>query len=100
MVLDEMNAMDNPWSFLQQPSHTSSGITASYRSLLAAVDQGWKVAEPVQVLPTTRVDEWIYAFVLIHPSKAEFCRIFVPAVLDVVGYVERNLYPTVYSDGV
>jgi hypothetical protein len=40
MVLDEMNSIYNPWMLLQQPPHASLGITAPFRSLLAAIDQG------------------------------------------------------------
>lgn len=60
MVLDEMNAMYNPWNNLQQPHHPSGRITASLRSLLAGIDQGWQVKEPVEVIPTTQKDAWIY----------------------------------------
>jgi hypothetical protein len=94
-MVDEMSLYHNPWSFLQQPSHASTGITASFRSLLAAVDQGWRVEEPVQVLPAAQGDAWIYTFALTHPGKTEVCRIYVPAVSEVERFVERNHYQVV-----
>jgi hypothetical protein len=95
MVLEEMSAVYSPWSMLQQPAHTSAGITASFRSLLAAIDQGWQVEEPVQVLPTARGDTWIYYIVLTHTTLSQTCRLFVPAVSEVEQYVEQNHYQVI-----
>ncbi len=94
-MIEEMNAMYSPWSVLQQPMHTSIGITASFRSLLAAIDQGWLVEEPVQVLPTARGDNWIYYFVLTHATLSKTCRLFVPAITEVERYVEQNHYQVI-----
>lgn len=95
MVLDEMNALYNPWIILQQPSHASIGITASFRSLLAAIDQGWQVEEPVQAMPTIRKDTWTYCFVLRHPIFAQTCRLYAPMTPQMERYVERNHYQVI-----
>lgn len=95
MLLDEMTTIYGPWIMLQQPTHTSRGITASFRSLLAAIDQGWRVEEPVQVLPTAGGDTWIYYFVLTHPTLSQTCRLLVPAVAEVERYVEQNQYQVI-----
>jgi hypothetical protein len=90
MVLEEMNSIYNSWSILQQPPHASSGINASYRSLLAATDQGWQVEEPVQMLPSNHSNAWTYYFVLTHPVIPGICRIHIPALPEVKNYIERN----------
>lgn len=95
MVLDEMNAIHNPWNSLQQPSHASSGITASLRSLLAGIDLGWQVEEPVTVMPTEREDAWIYCFVLTHPVLEQTFQLYAPATLEIVRLVEQNQYQVI-----
>ena len=49
MIIEEMFALYNPWSYLQQPAHPMAGMNASFRALLAAIDQGWEIVEPVLV---------------------------------------------------
>lgn len=95
MVLEELNTIYNPWSFLQQPSHASSGINPSFRSLLAAIDQGWQVENPVQVLPMIQMDAWTYYFVLFHPAREQTCWMFLPAVPEVERFVEQNHYQVI-----
>ncbi len=95
MTLIEMNINYNPWDMLQQQPHASSGINTSFRSLLAAIDQGWLVEEPVQVMPSSRIETWTYYFVLTHPVIKQTCRLFVPATSEVERYVENNQYPVI-----
>ena len=95
MLTEELTAINDPWNVLQQPRHASSGAHAAYRTLLAAVDQGWQVVEPVQALPAALADTWTYYFVLTHPVSAEKYRLFIPALPEVEGYVERNRYQVI-----
>ena len=95
MVLEEMTAIDGPWNMLQQPAHASHGVNTPFRTLLAAVDQGWQVDEPVQVLPSARTKTWTYYFVLTHPALSQVCRLFVPALPEVERYVERNSFSVI-----
>ena len=46
MSLSQPIAADDMWSRLQQPTHPSE-TEPNFRQLLAALDQGWHVAEPV-----------------------------------------------------
>ncbi len=95
MVLEEMNAIYSSWTLLQQPTHPDPGVSASFRALLAAVDQGWQVEEPVQVMPSARSETWTYYFVLIHPALGQTCRLLVPALPEVERYVEQKPYSVI-----
>ncbi len=59
MILEELSAIYNPWCILQQPLHSSSGLHDSFLALLAAIDQGWEVVEPVQAMPSAAGNTWI-----------------------------------------
>lgn len=95
MVLDEMNAIHNPWINLQQPSHTSIGITASLRLILGAIDQGWELEEPVEAMTTTREDVWIYCFVLSDPESSQSCRLYTAATFEMEQFIERNQFQVI-----
>lgn len=82
-MLEEMNAFYNPWSILQQPYHPSSGVNPAYRLLLAALDQGWLVQQPVQILPINHMDAQTYRFILTHPITSQETVINVPAIPEV-----------------
>lgn len=92
---EELTATRNHWNILQQPHHASSGVHAAYRTLLAAIDQGWRVEEPVQALPAAPADVWIYYFIITHPASAEKYRLFLPALPEVEEYVERNQFQVI-----
>lgn len=95
MALDEMNLTYTPWSLLQQPAHSGQGLTASFRSLLAAIDLGWQVEQPVQVLPSTQSELWTYYFVLTHPVTGQSCWLFIPAAPEVERFVDQNEYSVI-----
>lgn len=88
-MLEEMNAFYNPWSVLQQPYHPSSGINAAYRFLLAALDQGWVIEQPIQIHTTTR----IFRIILTNPIIKQDYVIDVPAIPEVEQIIECNNYP-------
>jgi hypothetical protein len=59
----------NPWDLLQQPARPSGAIDARYRLLLAALDQGWEVEEPVYFCPREKEGgNWVFHFVLTQPA--------------------------------
>jgi hypothetical protein len=78
MLSEEMNAINDPWNFLQQPVHPHLGLNASMRALLAAVDQGWEIVQPVRNLPAQYPGAWMYAVALLHPETARELRLQVP----------------------
>ena len=94
-MLEDMNTANTQWSLFQQPAHSSNSAVASFRSLLAAIDLGWKVEEPVKVLLSPRTDSWTYFFVLSNRQFAQRCSLYLPAVLNVIQFVEQNSYQVV-----
>lgn len=57
--------MDNTWDVLQQPSRPTGNLDSSYRLLLAALDVGWQVQEPVYLRPRwSQAGPWVYHFIL------------------------------------
>lgn len=94
MVLDEINTIHSHWNNLQQPSHASSGIAPTLRTLLTAIDLGWQVDEPVEVT-ASRNDAWIYSFVLTNPSLGQACRIYTSASPEIDQFIERNHYQVI-----
>ena len=94
-MLEEMNTMYNPWNNLQQPLHASSGIPASFRFLLTAIDQGWQVEEPVEVMVATQGNAWIYSFVMTHPISGHACRLYASATQEIERLVEQNHYQVI-----
>jgi hypothetical protein len=95
MEFNNLCAIHNPWNNLQQPIHASNSITPSLRILLAAIDLGWEVDEPIEVMPTTREDVWTYCFILKHPTLDQTSRIYTSATLEISQFIERNLYEVI-----
>jgi hypothetical protein len=95
MVMEEMNAIHYGWSWLHQPGLPVREVNHSFRSLLAAVDQGWQIEEPVQVLPSADTETWTYYFILTHASQGWMNRLFVPALPEVERYVEQNRFQVI-----
>lgn len=59
------NESENPWDLLQQPALPSGAIDSRYRLLLAALDQGWRVDEPIYFRPRwNKEGSWVYHFIL------------------------------------
>lgn len=69
----------NKWETLQQPAH-QSGLEPQCRLLLAALDQGWHVEEPVYWdAQWGERQAQVYQFILRHPLLATLCLLTVPA---------------------
>jgi hypothetical protein len=71
MIVEEMFALYNPWIYLQQPTHPTAGMNASYRGLLAAIDQGWEIIEPVLISDESRAETKTYHFTLMHAALGQ-----------------------------
>lgn len=95
MVLDDKKIIHNSWIILQQPTHASIGQTAFYRTILAVIDKGWRVEEPVEVIPTAREDFWIYCFVLRHTFTGQTFRLYTPATPEMEQFIARNHYQVI-----
>lgn len=97
MILDELIAIYNPWVLFQQPVHPTKGVNASFRTLLAALDEGWRVVEPVQVFSSVQQETWTYFWVLNHPGNAQTSVLFMPVTQDVDDFIEQNHYQVIES---
>ena len=47
MVADFISASDDGWNALQEPAHAGRESSAPLLRLLAALDSGWQVEEPI-----------------------------------------------------
>lgn len=64
----DQNAMDdlcNPGGWLEKPGYYLDSSDESYRMLLAALDLGWQVEEPVYFRPRWyEGDQWVFHFII------------------------------------
>jgi hypothetical protein len=64
------------WDYLQQPSCFLGSSEETYRMLLAALDLGWQVVEPVFLRPQWgEGDQWVFHFVLKQNLMSQACLI-------------------------
>jgi hypothetical protein len=64
MLLSASLAPEDRWENLQQPAHPSQ-IEPQFRSLLAALDMGWRIEEPVYLRSRwSEVGPRVYHFIL------------------------------------
>lgn len=92
MILEEMSAFYNPWCFLQQPAHPACGLNSSFRTLLAAIDQGWDVVESTLVMPVEPGKSESYDFTLVKKTTGQIYQITVLATPEVDHFMHRNGY--------
>lgn len=84
MPLDNTAKIDNFWDVLQQPNRPVGGLDSSYRLLLAALDVGWQVVEPVYLRPSwSEAGPWVYHFILQRLPKDQQHIITVPLGVEV-----------------
>jgi hypothetical protein len=91
MIPEEANTI-NSLDFLQQPIHSVQGISASFWSLLAAVDQGWQVEQPVKKMSSPHSNLRTYYFVLTHTNFNRLCEIAVPESTSIEHFICVNDY--------
>ncbi len=92
MVLEEMSSLYSPWCCLQQPIHPAAGVNVSFRMLLAAVDQGWMVVEPVRVILAEREKEKTFHFTLVQGTTGQLFQILVAATPEVEQFIGSGSY--------
>ena len=74
-------------------------MNASFRALLAAIDQGWEVVEPVLVSKESCVATKTYHFTLMHTAIGQTCHLSVAGSSEVEyfiyssGHLERDHFP-------
>ena len=90
MMLKEIDTNCSSLNFLQQPIHPGQGMSDSFWSLLAAVDQGWQVEGPVKKFPCADLNSWKYQFVMVHKGIHRICKITVPASPDADHFIFIN----------
>ena len=61
----DTNKIDGLWVILDEPGSLFSSSDESYRMLLAALDLGWQVEEPVYLRPRwNESSRWVFHFIL------------------------------------
>ena len=90
MITEEMFTLYNPWSYLQQPAHPMAGMNASFRTLLAAIDQGWEILEPVLVSSSEGQQAKTYHFTLLHTALGQTYQLSVAASSEVERFIGGN----------
>ena len=95
MIVEEMFALYTPWCFLQQPAHPTAGMNASFRALLAAVDQGWEILEPIYVSFSEEPREpKTYHFTLLQVALGQTHQLSVSASPEVEHYMNTSGHQT------
>jgi hypothetical protein len=67
----------------------------AFRSLLAAVDLGWNVEDPVKVFPSCSTGAWIFIVVVSSPEQARTSILYLPAERNVIQFIEQNNYQVI-----
>lgn len=81
---------DEKWERLQQPAHPA-GVEPQFRVLLAAIDLGWAVEEPVYLRPRwSEHGPRVYHFILRRGRLAPPRLVSVPEGPDVDRYVQAE----------
>jgi len=87
MLLGTSLVPDDRWEHLQQPAHPSQ-IEPQFRSLLAALDMGWRIEEPVYLRPRwSEAGPRVYHFILRRALLAPPRLLSVPEGLEVDRFV-------------
>ena len=90
MLLAASVAPDDRWENLQQPAHPSQ-IEPQFRSLLAALDMGWRIEEPVYLRPRwSEVGPRVYHFILRRALLAPPRLLSVPEGPEVDRFVQAE----------
>jgi hypothetical protein len=90
MLLATSLVPDDRWENLQQPAHPSQ-IEPQFRSLLAALDMGWRIEEPVYLRPRwSEVGPRVYHFILRRTLLAPPRLLSVPERPEVDRFVQAE----------
>jgi hypothetical protein len=81
---------EEKWDYLQQPAHPSQ-LEPQYRVLLAAIDMGWRVEEPVYLRSRwSDAGPRVYHFILRRSRLAPPRLLSVPQGADVDDFVRAE----------
>jgi hypothetical protein len=94
-------ASPSPWDILQQPLRPAGNLDPRTLALLAALDQGWNVIEPVYLRPRwSENGAWMVHLILVHDSHPQPALFSAPVSLELDSlikvegwHVERYLAP-------
>jgi len=90
MVMAHSVPSETRWDPLQQPAHPSA-VEPQYRLLLAALDLGWQIEEPVYLLPRwSDAGPSVYHFILYKPQVTSPRLVTVPQGPDVDAFVRDS----------
>ena len=90
--------LNNPWEALQEPPHPAN-LDPRYGLLLAALDSGWQVEEPVYLrLWCSESGTPVFQFLLRHPISGQRHLAAVPAQWDVERFVRAERLRVVDGD--
>ncbi len=92
---EEINGFGNPWNVLQQPTHPVGGLNSSLRTLLAALDQGWQVVEPVQKLVSRYAAMQTYSCVITHSVTGQTNILTIPAIPEVDSLIAQQSFQVI-----
>ena len=71
MLAESVSSNEEAWSQLQEPARPSSEPSVSLLRLLAALDTGWQVEEPIYLRPRwSEGNARVFCFIL-HRAKGE-----------------------------
>ena len=88
-ILDSQ-PQDESWDLLQQPAHPAE-VEPRYRLLLAALDVGWRIEEPVYLRPRwSEAGPRVYHFILWLDTQVTPRLITVPECAEVERYVRQE----------
>ena len=87
MVMAPSISGEHRWDPLQQPAHPSA-VEPQYRLLLAALDLGWQIEEPVYLLPRfSDSGPRVYHFILRRPLASAPRLVTVPQTVEADAFV-------------
>jgi hypothetical protein len=87
------------WNNLQEPSRPSR-FTPGYMLLLAAVDTGWQISEPVLAQPALPAHERCsYAFSLTNHLSSTSLQLVVPQCHDVEAFIRLEGLVVIHNCG-
>jgi hypothetical protein len=90
MLMTHSVSSEARWDPLQQPAHPSA-VEPQYRVLLAALDLGWLIDEPVYLLPRwSEAGPRVYHFILNRALRTAPRLVTVPQGPDVDAFVNDN----------
>lgn len=78
------------WNQLQQPIR-STYVSSPYLLLMAALDQGWQVNEPVQHVPRNHPDcAPAYRFILLNGVDGRSLYLTIPAGMEIEHFISQE----------